>query len=177
MNSKLFDEKETALSEKKKYFVQPGYIFASREPHLISTVLGSCVSVCIWDTKLRFGGMNHYVHAKPFKKERTAHFGSISIPYLIQLMIKLGSQKYNLRAHIIGGAQNPTTDNSCIGKQNAEIAKKLLKKHNIEIATFDSGDKMGRKIVFDSETGEIVVYKVNSLRENDWYDNKSFNNR
>lgn len=158
------------LTTKKKYFVQPGYIFASKNPHLLSTVLGSCVSICLWDSLLCFGGMNHYVHAKPFKKdEHSATFGSISIPHLFNLMLKMGSRKENLKAHIVGGSYNPQFGNKIIGKQNVELAAKFLKKHNIEILSFDSGDKMGRKVVFDTETGEIVVYKVNNLRENDWY--------
>jgi len=163
-------------SDKEKYFVQPGFIFVSKEPYLLSTVLGSCISVCLWDPTLKFGGMNHYLHHKPFKKEANARFGSVSIPYMINLMINLGSNKHNLKAHVVGGAQNSNMGSYLVGKQNIEIAEKILKKNFIEIVTFDTGGAMGRKVVFDSETGEIVVYKVNNLREYDWYDDKSFNN-
>lgn len=163
--------------EKETYFLQPGYIFVSKDPHLLSTVLGSCVSVCLWDPVLCFGGMNHYIHAKPFKKESTAQYGSISIPHLIKLMMNLGSQKYNLKAHIVGGAQNPSMGSSIVGKQNIEIAEKLMRKHCIDIVTLDTGGEMGRKVVFDSYNGEIAIYKVKNLREYDWYDNKSTNNR
>lgn len=176
MDSDLSNKEQLNAQGKEKYFLQPGYIFASKQPYLLSTVLGSCVSVCLWDPTLHFGAINHYIHAKPFKKERTAQYGSISINHMINLMIKLGSKKINLKAHVIGGAQNSAMGSCLIGKQNVEIAETILKKNYIDIITFDTGGEMGRKIVFDSETGEIVVYKVNNLRKNDWYGNKSINN-
>ncbi|OGI02648.1 MAG: hypothetical protein A2Y25_03150 [Candidatus Melainabacteria bacterium GWF2_37_15] len=163
-------------SEKEKYFLQPGYIFVSREPHLVSTVLGSCVAVCMWDPVLKFGGMNHYVHSKPFRKQQSAQFGSVSIIHMIRLMIQLGSNKVNLKAHVAGGAQNPEMGSTIIGAENIKVAEKILKDNYIDIVTFDTGGKMGRKVVFDTETGEIVVYKVNNLREYDWYADKSSNN-
>lgn len=171
MDSELFNEKGTNLTDKQKYLVQPGYIFASCQPYLLSSVLGSCVSVCLWDSKLKLGGMNHYVYAKPgfFKKERTARYGNISIPHLIKLMKKMGCENSDLRAHIIGGAHNREAGSYAVGKNNVETAKRLLKKNGIDITTIDSGDKMGRKVVFDTETGELIVYKVNNLRESDWY--------
>lgn len=165
------------LSNKDGYFLHPGYIFVSRQPHIISTVLGSCVSVCIWDPINNFGGMNHYIHAKPFKDERTANFGAISIPYLVQSLIKLGSVRNNLKAHVVGGATNPQMTCSKIGPENIEIAEKILKENHIEIVTRDTGGQMGRKVVFQNDTGEIVIYKVNNVRKCDWHGNKSPYNR
>jgi chemotaxis protein CheD len=163
---------ETNTEEKAKYFLQPGYIFVCREPHLLSTVLGSCVSVCIWDSAGGFGGMNHYLHAKPFNKEQTAKYGTVSIPHLIKSMLDLGAVKHNLKCHIVGGSQNPQFGSSIVGKENVKIAEALIKKHYIDIVTFDTGGEFGRKVVFDTETGEIVIYKVNHLRDNDWYKDK-----
>lgn len=163
---------ETSTEEKNKFFVQPGYIFVCKEPHLLSTVLGSCISVCIWDSEKGFGGMNHFIHAKPFKREQTAKFGSVSIPHLIKSMLDLGASKHNLRCHIVGGSQNPQHGSMVVGRDNIKIAESIIKKHYIDIITFDTGGEFGRKVVFDTETGEIVVYKVNSLRENDWYRDK-----
>ena len=144
----------------------------SKMPHVVSTVLGSCISVCLWDTVLNFGGMNHYIHAKPFNKsKRTAQFGSVSIPYLVRLLLEQGSQMQNLKAHIVGGASNPQMKCSKIGQENIDIAEKLLKKFYIDVITMDTGGEMGRKVVFDTKTGEIIVYKVNNLRKSDWYGN------
>ncbi len=173
----LFNNDCLSSDDKGKYFVQPGYIFVSKEPYLLSTVLGSCISVCIWDPAQGFGGMNHYIHARPFNKERTAHYGTVSIPHLIRTMIKSGSKQASLKAHIVGGAQNPRMGSAIIGQQNIQVAETLLREYFIDIVTFDTGGQLGRKVVFDTESGEIAVYKVNKLREEDWYADKSTNRR
>lgn len=155
--------------EKQKYFLHPGCIFVSKEPHLISTVLGSCVSVCIWDPIQGFGGMNHHIHAIPFKKgERSSQYGIIAVPYMIKMLVKLGASRANFKAHIVGGSQNPLMGSSMIGKENIIIAEKILRENFIQVITVDTAGEMGRKVVFDTETGELAVYKVNKLRDSDW---------
>ena len=154
--------------EENRYFLQPGYIFVSREPYLVHTVLGSCVSVCLWDSFNRFGGMNHYVYSESPDGERNGRFGNIAIPYLIQLMLESGAQMNNLKAHIIGGGQNPSLG-SFIGTENAATAEKLLKKSKIEILTRDVLGQFGRKVIFNSQSGEILIYKINEIRRDDWY--------
>ena len=51
------NEKDVRLYE---YYLKPGYIFLNREPSIISTVVGSCVMVSLWDCKGRYGGAAHY---------------------------------------------------------------------------------------------------------------------
>jgi chemotaxis protein CheD len=158
------------MDEIKKYFLQPGYIFTSEEEHLVHTVLGSCISVCIYDTVLKVGGMNHYMYDKPFKNERNARYGTIAIPYLIKLIKEMGSKSHNMRAHVVGGAQNPEMGSISIGKNNIEIAKRLLKIEGIKTITEDIGGEMGRKVIFNNTSGEILVYKVKKIRKEDWYE-------
>ncbi len=45
--------------------IMPGEYFVSQDPMIVYTVLGSCVSVCIRDTVLAIGGMNHFMLATP----------------------------------------------------------------------------------------------------------------
>ncbi|MDD3014170.1 MAG: chemotaxis protein CheD [Candidatus Gastranaerophilales bacterium] len=166
------------MLEKQKYFLHPGYIFVSKKPYIIHTVLGSCISVCIWDSKLKFGGMNHYIHPYPFNNERNTQFGTVSIPHMIKLLVNMGGNTTNFKTHIVGGATSSQMQNSLIGKNNITVAEKILKENSIDIITFDTGGDMGRKVIFDNETGEIVIYKVNNIRECDWNENnKNLNNR
>ena len=148
----------------EKYFLHPGYILVSKDPYLISTVLGSCVSVCLWDSVQKFGGMNHYLYSISYSGERNSQSGDISIPYMIKLLIDLGIKKHDLKAHIVGGAQNKDMQCSTIGRDNINIAKQILQKHHIDIITMDVGGETGRKVIFDNYTGEVTVYKVNNLR-------------
>ncbi len=150
--------------------MNPGYIFASLEPHLIHTVLGSCVAVCLWDSFRYFGGMNHYIYSTSLDGERNGKYGDVAIPYLIELMLQLGSKKSDLKAHIIGGGENKHIRSS-IGSDNATLAEKMIKKYQIEIMTIDVCGQFGRKIIFNSRSGEILIYRIDEIRKKDWYGN------
>ncbi|MEJ6949843.1 chemotaxis protein CheD [Natronospora cellulosivora (SeqCode)] len=153
-----------------KYFLKPGYIFVSKKPYLLHTVLGSCVSVCFWDEQLKIASMNHIIYDKPFTKEQDTRFANISIPYMLKLMKDKGCLIENIKADIIGGAHNPLFNNILVSKNNIEMAEKVLKKYEIRIRGRDVGGEMGRKVIFNTETGEILIYKVNKVREDDWYE-------
>lgn len=135
---------------------------------MIHTVLGSCVSICLWDSHNRFGGMNHYIYSESPDGERNGKFGSVAIPHLIELMLDLGAEKNHLKAHIIGGAKNPSLG-SFIGDENVNIADRIIKKSNIELITRDVQGEFGRKVIFDSQSGEISIYKIKEIRRDDWY--------
>ncbi|HPE67752.1 MAG TPA: chemotaxis protein CheD [Thermotogota bacterium] len=153
--------------EVPKYFLQPGFIFVSKEPHLIHTVLGSCVAICIWDQVGQFGGMNHYIYDRA-KKERSARYGDVSIPHLVRMMLEMGSKKFNLKVHILGGAQNPQLGSS-LGRLNAQLAVDYFEHSPIEVLSKDVGGVLGRKVVFNNLNGEIMVFKLKKIREDDWF--------
>ena len=45
--------------------ILPGEFFVSREPMVVYTVLGSCISACIRDPIVGVGGMNHFMLPAP----------------------------------------------------------------------------------------------------------------
>lgn len=155
----------------KKYFLRPGYLFVSREPYLIYTVLGSCISICLWDNKRQMGGMNHYIYGKTGSQKPSGKYGDAAIPHLIRMLTDLGSDPQNLKAHVVGGAQSLQLQ-SAVGRNNVAIAEDLLAKYRIEILTLEIGGHIGRKIIFNTHNGELLIYKVNKIRESDWYNGK-----
>ncbi|MFP4662775.1 MAG: chemotaxis protein CheD [Halanaerobiales bacterium] len=157
-------------AEVPRYFVKPGYIFVTDKPYLLHTVLGSCVSVCLRDKKTQIASMNHIVFDKPYNNQRDARFASISIPYMIRLMKNRGSRLEDVTAHIVGGAYNSSFGNLSVSENNISTTEKILNKFKLEIQTRDVGGEMGRKVIFNTETGEILIYKVNNVRKDDWYD-------
>ncbi len=157
------------MNTEEKYFLKPGYIFVSEQPYLIHTVLGSCVSVCIWDIVKKVGGMNHFIYGRASHGNHNARYGDVSILYLITyLMQEMGCQRINMRAHIVGGGYNRALD-SKIGDENVAVAEELLSKNSIEVVTKDVGGETGRKVVFNNATGEVLVYKGINIRRSDWY--------
>jgi len=167
MNDRRIQDQNRHLSE-KAYHLQPGYVYFSSQDSAIRTVVGSCVAVCLWDKKLKQGGMNHFLYPSTRNpNEATPKYGNVATIALIQLMEEAGSQHRNMVAQIVGGA-SPNKATSDIGMQNVTIADTILKKRGIKIISTDTGGNMGRKVIFDLQTGHLVVVKVHKLRATDW---------
>ncbi len=161
--------------ENGNYLLQPGYIYVPEKALSISTVIGSGVAVCIFNKKARIGGMNHF--QLPFMStngKTTAIYGNIATITLIKMMLTFESgtrttKVKNLEAQIFGGAYNPDNSDKDVGKENIEIARKILNQNKIAIISEDTGGKKGRKVVFNISTNEAAVLKVDNLRDADWY--------
>jgi len=154
----------------KNYFLQSGFIFLPAKATDISTVLGSCVAVCLYDKKRQKGGMNHFQLPLISEQQKaTARYGNIATPTLISMLISDGSEINNLEAQIFGGAYNPDISIHDIGRDNIKIAKNVLAKKQIRIVSEDVGGEKGRKIVFNTYSGEVAVLKVGKLRKSDWH--------
>jgi chemotaxis protein CheD len=152
------------------YFLMPGYIFAPDEPTVISSVLGSSVSVCLFDRKRNKGGMNHFlVPLAQSAQNSTPRFGNVATLALIRLMIQAGSKKKHLEAQILGGAYDPQHCSKDVGSENVRVAKRVLMREKIRVVSEDTGGEKGRKIVFHTGTNEVAVLKVERLRKGDWY--------
>ncbi len=154
----------------RDYFLKPGFIYLPERPTTISTVLGSSVAVSLYDKSLKLGGMNHFCFPYIESREKTtALYGNIAVLTLIRMMVANGSNISNLKAQIFGGALNSEYSERNIGYDNLKTAKQILSKKKIKIISEDIGGELGRKIVFNTGTCEIVILKVDQLRESDWY--------
>ncbi len=152
------------------YFLKPGFIYLPGRPTTISTVLGSSVAVSLYDKSLKLGGMNHFRFPYIEGREKTtALYGNIAVLTLIRMMAANGSSISNLEAQIFGGALNSEYSERDIGQDNLKTAKQILSRKRIKIISEDIGGELGRKIVFNTGTYEIVILKVDRLRESDWY--------
>jgi chemotaxis protein CheD len=147
-------------------FIHVGQLHIDNAPAAISTVLGSCVSVCLYDKVLGIGGMNHYL--LPFWNGnglQSPKFGNIAIPKLIEAMQEKGSHLKNIEAKIFGGASMSASllDTMMIGQKNILVAREILKEYKIAIVAQDVGEKNGRKIQFNLEHGKVLLkYIANS---------------
>ncbi len=154
----------------KDYFLKPGYIYLPAKPTTISTVLGSSVAVTLFDKSMKIGGMNHFLYPYVEAKEKTtAQYGNIAILTLIRMMISNGSNPNHLEAQIFGGAFNVEQSRRDIGCDNHQTARRILTSKSIKIISEDIGGELGRKIVFNTRSYEIVTIKVERLRDSDWY--------
>jgi chemotaxis protein CheD len=155
---------EASLPELSHY-LYPGGIFADPRPHRVTTILGSCVSVCLWDKVRGVGGINHYLlplwngDGLP-----TPRYGNIAIDALFDRMLALGCSRENLRAKLFGGAAMWENPNGllAVGERNIELARRQLAECGIPVIASDLGGDAGRKIIFDTASGSVLLRRNRS---------------
>ena len=150
-----------------RHFLYPSTMFASAQPAEVTTILGSCVAVCLWDRYLGIGGINHYMLPTWNGMELASpKYGNIAIERLTERMLQLGCKKNNLVAKVFGGGEVISVSSSSmhIGERNIMVAEEMLMDQNIPIIGRSTGGKNGRKIIFNTHTGEVLqCYIKNSL--------------
>ena len=148
-----------SLSKKSKYFLYPSSLYFSTKPTYVTTILGTCIAICLWDRERKFGGINHYM--LPFWNGEglaTPKYGNIAIEKLVKLMLAHGAKIKNIEAKIFGGKEvEPELDSFRIGLRNTEFAIKTLKDLDIPLLAKSVGGFQGRKICFDTGSGEVYM--------------------
>lgn len=136
-----------------------GEVHVSGDPQAeLTTVLGSCVAMCLYDPEARLGGMNHFLLAEPPAHQKgdafDEHYGLFLMELLVNRMIAVGATKSRLRARLYGGANFYRTVQQ-IGTINADFARRFLKQEGIELAGEDLGGNVARRVHFRPSTGQV----------------------
>ena len=141
----------------------PGEYFATTSKVAMVTVLGSCVSACLWDARHRIGGMNHFM--LPGAGD-SARLGIYAMEVLINRMLKCGAQRGNLVAKVFGGANVlEGMDTLNIGSRNAAFVLEFLAEERIPVLAQDLEDLYPRKVAFFPASGRALVKRLAALRD------------
>ncbi len=152
----------------------PGDFYVSEHGEMISTVLGSCISACIWDHKARIGGMNHFMlpmgdETEHYGREHltsATRYGNFAMEILINEILKAGGMRSNLQVKIFGGGKVLASMNNIdIGKKNINFVRRYILQEGLHIIAEDVGDCFPRKILFFTSTGKVKLkrlYDVNN---------------
>lgn len=161
------------MERSKEYFLNPGELIFSKKQVIVKSVLGSCVAVTIYDRVKRYGGMCHYLlPLSPSNEHNSTKFGNIAIYTLLKKFIKdNGSKKEDLVATIIGGAFIIFDEKEIffIGDKNVDIATEILKKEKIYIKQMHTGGEHGRRVIFNTETNQLIVEMLDHITIDDLY--------
>jgi len=135
----------------------------------ISTLLGSCVSVCLHDPKLRLGGMNHFL--LPSRSGTNADVdvilnGDYSMEVLVNALLNKGAQKSRLIAKAFGGGTIISAIRMDIGGRNSAFAKEWLEREGIRLVASDFNGPWSRKVVFIPQTGEAFCRRIPTTQAN-----------
>lgn len=141
--------------------VLPGEYYVSTDDMVIMTVLGSCIAACIWDTRVRVGGMNHFMLPDGDMVGGSGRYGSYAMELLINEMMKLGARRESMQAKVFGGGQVMASFTAMnVGERNTEFVMSYLKTERIPIVSKDVLDIYPRKVCFFPSTGKALVKRL-----------------
>jgi chemotaxis protein CheD len=157
---------QLGCDEAKRVYLPPGQILVSTEPLQVTTILGSCVAVCLWDPELRLGGINHFLLPQT-QGEPSPRFGETSTRVLVERVLAFGARPERLVAKVFGGASvlaGFRDGAGSLGERNAEAACAILAGCGVPVVGGDVGGRQGRKLVFDLRTGNVWVKPIAGSR-------------
>ncbi|WP_299869055.1 chemotaxis protein CheD [uncultured Roseobacter sp.] len=123
---------------------------------VITTLLGSCVSCCLWDPVAGVGGMNHMLLTTSAAESGVCNLVGINaMELLINDILKEGGHRDRLRAKAFGGARM-VSGLSEIGKQNSDFILMFLEQEGIVCEGHSLGGEAARHLKFWPATGRVM---------------------
>ncbi|MEI7431427.1 MAG: chemotaxis protein CheD [Betaproteobacteria bacterium] len=145
--------------------VHPGaWAIETQQP--LSTLLGSCVAVCLFDPLLKIGGINHFMLPDMGRNKHgdvdSLLSGNFAMEALLNALLSKGAKKVRLQAKAFGGGTIIDTDGGSlsIGMRNANFAKEWLTREGIPLKSSDFLGPWSRKIVFLPFNGEAFCKRL-----------------
>lgn len=154
--------------------IQPGEYYVTTKDEMIATVLGSCISACVRDSRLGIGGMNHFmlpsnVHNASDAWESTGvneatRYGNFAMEHLINDILKLGGIRKNLEFKVFGGGAMLAID-SDVGERNIEFVRKFLFNEGYAIAAESLGHPNPLKVQYSPISGKVRIKKLGAVEQ------------
>lgn len=149
--------------------IMPGEYYVSNKDEIISTVLGSCISVCIRDPGVGVGGMNHFMlpggaDGGDAMVGASAKLGVFAMEYLINSILKQGGVKANFEVKLFGGA-NVLATGTDIGDNNVSFIRKYASMEGLKVVSEDLGGIHPRKLNYFPVTGKVMMKHLRPVQE------------
>jgi chemotaxis protein CheD len=160
------------------YYLKPGEMFILEKPSMISTVLGSCIAVTLFNKERGVAGICHALLPQ-CKKRNHKHkledlldgechkcleafkYADCSVFMMVEAFSRLGITPPETEVRLFGGAKMMSGNSSrdakySVGRQNIDSARMVLDHYHLILVSSDVGGSAGRKIIFNTKTGEVV---------------------
>lgn len=159
-------------NHEKSYFLEAGKVIITGEPCQIVTVLGSCISVTMYHPGRKIAAMCHALYPQCDKNKITSSLNEneifkyvdCSIKKMIEMFERESIDTAEIEVKVFGGGEilNNSSESKLltVGKQNIESALTILEEKHLKIKNSDVGGKLGRKIIFHTDNGEVYLKKI-----------------
>ena len=136
-------------------------------PHVIlSSGLGSCVVVTLYDSKQKVGGLAHITlpDSNSLNGSHPAYkCADTAITTLIKELRSMRASPRNMVAKLVGGAKMFLSSDDFgpgIGGQNLISIKRILKRRRIPVIAENTGGNYGRNVEFYLDSGRVMVRAI-----------------
>lgn len=149
----------------EKMYLKPGELIMSEKPVMITTVLGSCISVTMFHPPTGVAAICHGMLPNGGTSESFKYVDS-ALRYMVRYFHHLEIPRKELQVKLFGGADMFNSGRSgirnlTVGWQNIAVASRCLKEYGLIPTAADVGGQMGRKLIFKTDTGVIYIKKLN----------------
>jgi chemotaxis protein CheD len=148
-----------------KIFLKPGDLYISDTPVRVSTILGSCVAVTIFNQRLKTGAICHALLPTNPNGHDAFRYVDSAIAYMLYKFEALGITRNEMELKLLGGADvlERTNTSQSVGQKNIETALEIIEQENLNLAVSDTGGSLGRKIHFYTHTGKVLLKRIDSV--------------
>jgi chemotaxis protein CheD len=157
--------------------LMPGEYYATKSGEVLYTVVGSCITTCLYDKESEVAGMNHFLLPGMVRPDEIlscelGRYGMFAMELLIAELIKLGASRKRLQAKLFGGGNvlKFRRDDGDITGSNIRFAKKFLELEGIPTVKQDLGGRTGRKILFFSDTDRVLLKRFDMRKERSFFE-------
>ena len=154
------------------FYLKPGEMHIADRPGSVTTVLGSCISVTMYNPRLKMGAICHgmmprWVERRDGRGKSDERFKYVdySIRYMVEAFRSFGIGPREIEAKLFGGADMFSSGGDeirylSVGKQNIMKALEVMGEEGLTVKKRDIGGTQGRKLHFYLHTGAVFLKRL-----------------
>jgi chemotaxis protein CheD len=147
--------------------LHPGEHCVRPEGYRLRTLLGSCVSITLWQPERRIGAMSHILlHSRPSRPagELDGRYAEEAVSLMLRDLAAWGVRPGDCEAKLFGGANmfpgQTRSEALHVGRRNGEAARALMRAHAIPVVSESLFGMGHRNVIFDTTNGHVWSRQV-----------------
>ncbi len=163
--------KNIIASHNQNIFLKPGEAVVTCHPALVSTVLGSCVAVTMFEPVSRVGAICHAMLPLNPGCDDVLRYVDTALQEMHRKVIQYGVGG-KLEVKMFGGAKvlnlgKFDSRKLTIGEQNVLCAEQLLESMRLKVVSKDVGGTRGRRLYFCTKSGDVYLKRMRACEHTD----------
>ncbi len=145
-------------------YLKPGELYFVRQPTIVVTIVGSCIAVTMFHSYFKVGTICHSL--LPYGNgDNGFKYVDCSIRRMVREYDFQGIQRDEIEVKLFGGSDMFTVTERIsarltVGHENIRAAENVLREENLKILNRDTGGVRGRKLYFNTDTGEVFLKRL-----------------